>query len=131
MVAPQCGEMIGHRMAPRMRLWWRRLKVVVRQRWEAPACFQKRGSFAQSASVPVPIEDRRHERAQVLHAIGSGTNDDDTERERRDLLLEFNTAVHCDQNIIVAPHAAQEFPVLDTGPTAADHCLDSMPAELR
>jgi hypothetical protein len=40
-------------------------------------------------------EDRRHERAQVLHAIGSGTNDDDTERERRDLLLELNTALIC------------------------------------
>jgi hypothetical protein len=76
-------------------------------------------------------EDCRHKRAQVPHAIGSGTNDDDTERERRDLLLELDTAVHCDQNIKVAPHAAQEFPVLDTGPTAACHCLDSVAAELR
>jgi hypothetical protein len=76
-------------------------------------------------------EDRRHERAQVLHAIGSGANDDYTERQRRDLLLELDTAVHRDQNIIVAPHAAQEFPVLDTGPTAVDHGLDSMEAELR
>src|ERR1700732_138651 len=39
-----------------MRLWWRRLKVVVRQRCDAPASFQKRVSFAQSASVPVPID---------------------------------------------------------------------------
>jgi len=76
-------------------------------------------------------ENRRHKRPQVLHAIGSGSDDDDAEGERRDLMLELDTAVHCDQNIKVAPHAAQEFPVLDTGPTAACHCLDSVAAELR
>jgi hypothetical protein len=57
-------------------------------------------------------EDRRLEWAQVLHAIGSGTNDDNPERDNRDLLLELNTAVHCDQNIITARDASQEFPVL-------------------
>jgi hypothetical protein len=67
----------------------------------------------------------------VLHAIGSGTDDDYTERERRDLLLELDTAVHCDQDIVMAPHPAQEFPVLDAGPTALDHRLHSMAAELR
>jgi hypothetical protein len=76
-------------------------------------------------------EDRWHERVQVLHAIGSGTNDDYTERERRDLLLELDAPVHCDQNIIVAGHASQELPVRDTGPTAVDHSLDSMAEELR
>lgn len=77
------------------------------------------------------IENRRHQRAQVLHAIGLGANDDDTERQIRDLLLELDTAVHRDQNIIMAAHAVQEFPVLDAGPTAADHSLDDMAVELR
>ena len=76
-------------------------------------------------------EDRAHERPQVLHAVGSGTNDDYTKRQNRDLLLELNTAVHCDQNIITIRHASQELTVLDTRPTAADHSLDSMAEELQ
>jgi hypothetical protein len=75
-------------------------------------------------------EDRRHEWAQVLHAIGSGTDDDYAERERRDVLLELDTAVHCDQNVVIAPHPAQEFAVLDAGPTALHDRLGSMAAEL-
>jgi len=67
----------------------------------------------------------------VLHAIGSSTDDDYTERERRDLLLELDTAVHCDQNVVVAPHSAQEFAVLDAGPTALHNRLDSMAAVRR
>ena len=64
-------------------------------------------------------------------AIGAGTDDDDAERERRDLLLELDSTVHRDQNIIVAPHAAQEFTILNAGPTAPGHGLDRMAAELR
>jgi hypothetical protein len=76
-------------------------------------------------------DDRRYEWAQVLRAIGSGANEDYTEKERRDLLLELDAAVHCDQNIVMATHAVQEFPVLDAGPTAADHSFDDMAGELR
>jgi hypothetical protein len=76
-------------------------------------------------------EHRRHERAQVLHAIGSGTDDEYTERERRYLLLELDTAVHCDQNVVMATHPAQEFAILDTGPTAPHNRSDRMAVELR
>jgi len=47
------------------------------------------------------------------------------------LLLEFDTAVHCDENIKVATHAVQEFPVLEASPTAVGYRLDRMAAELR
>src|SRR5947207_1724784 len=53
---------------PGMRLWWRRLKVVVRQRCEAPACFQNAfpwpsPSPSRCPSTPRPRSTQRRCRA--------------------------------------------------------------------
>ena len=74
-------------------------------------------------------EDRWHKRAQVLYAVGSGTNDDYTKRQRRDVLLELDAAVHCEQNIISAPHAPQQLAIPHPGPTASNHSLYNMAVE--
>ena len=65
----------------------------------------------------------------MLHAIGSGMDDDYTERKRRDLLLELGAAVHREQNVISLPHAPQQLAILDPGPTASGHSLNSMAVE--
>src|ERR1700730_1038961 len=62
--------------------------------------------------------DRRHERHQILHAIVSGANQHNAETQCRDALLELDAAVHRDEGIILAVHAAQRLAVLDPGPAA-------------
>ena len=75
-------------------------------------------------------DDRRHERSQILDAVGSGANDDDAERQSPDLMLELDAAVHRHEDIIFTPHAAQELAILDPGPAARDICVDRMTGEL-
>ena len=75
------------------------------------------------------VEDRGHERAEVQHAIGSGSDDDYGKRKRRDLLLELDAAVHCEQHVISVPHAPEQLAIFDPGPTASDHSLNSMAVE--
>ena len=65
----------------------------------------------------------------MLHAIGSGTNDHYTERERLDLLLELDAAVHCDQDIVMATNAVQEIALLDASPATTNDSVDGMAAE--
>jgi len=45
-------------------------------------------------------EDRRHERPEVLHAIGYCSDDYDTKWEHRDGLLELDATIHCDQDVV-------------------------------
>jgi hypothetical protein len=76
-------------------------------------------------------EERRHERPEVLHAIGCGAHDDNAEWEHRDGLLELQAAVHRAQGIVVATHAVEEIAVLDASPATADHRVNIMAAEFR
>src|SRR5947208_605791 len=76
-------------------------------------------------------EYRRNERADVLQTIGCGMRDDDTKGERRDRLLKFDATVHRDQNIVVAAHPAQKLAILDSGPAAAGHGINSVAGEIR
>src|SRR5208282_2966324 len=50
-------------------------------------------------------------------------------RKRRDLLLELDAAVHCKQHVVSVPHAPEQLAILDPGPTASDHSLNSMAVE--
>jgi hypothetical protein len=63
-------------------------------------------------------EDRRHEWPQILHAVGSGTNEHNPEWQCREALLELDAAVDCDEDIILADHSAQQFAILDPSPAA-------------
>ena len=74
-------------------------------------------------------KDRRHERFQVLYTVGLGANENDAERQYRDVLLEFDAAVHCDEDIVLTPHAAQQLAVLDPCLTTARYGVHSMTAE--
>lgn len=76
-------------------------------------------------------EDRRHERSQILNTVGRGANEDDTERQYGYALLEPDIPVHCNEDIIVTPHAAQQFAVLDACPAAAGHSVYGMTAQFR
>src|ERR1700730_10926463 len=76
-------------------------------------------------------EDRRHERPQMLHAVGSGTDEHNAKRQCRDGLLELDAAVHCDENIILTAHSAQELAVLDPAPAATGNGVYGMTREFR
>src|SRR6266567_6081432 len=76
-------------------------------------------------------EDRRNQRRKVLQPIGCGVHDDDPEREPRDWLLELDATVHCDQDIVVAAHSAQEIAILDASPAASDHGINVVTGELQ
>ena len=76
-------------------------------------------------------EDRRHERSQILNTVGRGANEDDTERQYGYALLEPDIPVHCNEDIIVTPHAAQQFAVLNACPALASYCVHRMAAKFR
>jgi hypothetical protein len=76
-------------------------------------------------------EDRRHKRPQILHAVGRSNNDHNTERQCRDALLKLDTAVHCDEGIMVTAHSTQQLAVLDPSPPATGHGVYGMSVEFR
>ena len=47
------------------------------------------------------------------------------------VLLELDIAVRCDEDVVLAPHPAQQLAVLDTRPAAAGHRVDGMTAQFR
>jgi len=76
-------------------------------------------------------EDRRHERPQILHAVGSGTDEHNAKGQCRDGLLELDAAVHCDEDIILTAHSAQQLAVLDPAPAATGNGVHGMTREFR
>jgi hypothetical protein len=48
-----------------------------------------------------------------------------------DALLELDAAVHCDENIILTAHSAQQLAVLDPAPAAAGNGVYGMTSESR
>src|SRR5438874_2019170 len=76
-------------------------------------------------------EDRWHERPQILHTIGWGANEHNAKRQCRDALLELDAAVHCDEDIILTAHSAQQLAVLDPAPAATGDGVYGMTREFR
>jgi hypothetical protein len=76
-------------------------------------------------------EDRRHEQPQILHAVGSGTDEHKAKRQCRDALLEPDAAIHCDADIILTAHFAQQLAVLDPAPAATGNGVYGMTREFR
>jgi hypothetical protein len=70
------------------------------------------------------VDDQGYKGPEVHHAVGRGANEDDPEREGRDVLLELDAAVHGDEDVVVPAHALEEFAVLDASPTTADDGID-------
>jgi hypothetical protein len=66
-----------------------------------------------------------------LHAVGSGTNEHNAKRQCREALLELDAAVHCDENIILTGHSAQQFAVLDPSPPATGDSVYRMTMKFR
>ena len=50
--------------------------------------------------------------------VGSGTDEHNAKRQCRDALLELDAAVHCDEEILLTAHSAQQRAVLDPAPAA-------------
>jgi hypothetical protein len=75
--------------------------------------------------------DRRHERHQILHAIGSGANQHNAKTQCRDALLELDAAVHRDEGIELAAHSAEQLAVLDPGPAATGNGVYGMTRKFR
>src|SRR5260370_32935342 len=76
-------------------------------------------------------EDRRHERRQILHAVGRGADEENAKRQCRDALLELDAAVHCDEDIILIAYSAQQLAVLDPAPAATGNGVHCMTMEFR
>jgi hypothetical protein len=62
-------------------------------------------------------------------AVGLGANEDDAKWQYRDVLLEFDAAIHRNKDIVLTAHAAQQLAVLDADPTAARYRVYSMAAK--
>jgi hypothetical protein len=54
------------------------------------------------------------------HPIGRGKNEKDSERQRRNILLELDALVHGEQSIVLATHALQKVTVFDASPATSD-----------
>src|SRR5580692_10415748 len=76
-------------------------------------------------------EDRGHERPQMLHAVGSGANEHNAKGQCRDALLELDAPVHCDEDMILTAHSAQQLAVLDPAPAATGDGVHCMPVDVR
>lgn len=63
-------------------------------------------------------------------AIGDGTDDDDAKWQYPDVLLEFEIAVQCDEDVADIPGVAQEFAILDAGPAQTVHGQDFMTVQM-
>jgi len=89
-------------------------RTVGRSRVEKAAFVRKVSSFFQVVARPSeptnvlnlawsnPVERGeyfRNERGQIRNAIGGGTDNNDTKRESRDVLLVFEMAIHRHQGI--------------------------------
>ena len=64
-------------------------------------------------------------------AIGGRTDEKHPERQAREGLLEFDTAVHRDQRFVFSPHASKKLTVRDAGPATADDRVDTVALEHR
>ena len=52
------------------------------------------------------VEDGGYEWPQVLHPVGCGAHEDDSVGKRRNIVLELDTAVHRNEDVVIAAHAA-------------------------
>ena len=54
------------------------------------------------------------------HSIGGGENEKDSERQRRNVLLELDASVHGEQSVILVTHASKKIAVIDASPATSD-----------
>ena len=99
-------------------------------------CLSAGGSGADPTNAPRVDrgeggEDRRHERPQILHAVGSGAREHNAKRQCRDALLKLDDAVHRDKNIILAARSAERLAVPDPTPAATGNGVYGMTMEFR
>jgi hypothetical protein len=67
----------------------------------------------------------------MLHAPGSAANEHYAKRQCRDALLELDAALHCDEDITLTAHSAQQLAVLDPAPAATGNGVYGMTREFR
>jgi hypothetical protein len=117
-----------------------RLRSLLRGRGEKQSPWPRSALLLSSAADALNLarrdrcnhgKNRRHERSEVLQAIGCGAHDENSERKHRNWLLGLDATVHRDQNIVVAAHPAQELAILDAGPPATDHRVNIVAAAFR
>lgn len=75
------------------------------------------------------VEDRRHERLEVHHAVRWRTDKKHAERHCCQVLLELDAPVHRDQGVVLATHTPQKLSVRDAHPATADHGIDTVALE--
>jgi hypothetical protein len=63
------------------------------------------------------------------HPIGWGENEKDSERQRRNVLLELDALVHGEHRIVLATHASKKVAVFDASPATSDNGGDAMAFE--
>ena len=67
----------------------------------------------------------------MCHPVGCGTDQEDAERKRCEILLELQAAVHRDQRIVPSAHALQEVAVLHARPSTANDGIHLVAEERR
>lgn len=71
------------------------------------------------------FEDRGNEWLEVRDPVGRGENEEDSERQHSDVLLELDALVHREQGVVLPAHTLKKIAVLDTRPPAmGDGCGD-------
>jgi hypothetical protein len=58
-------------------------------------------------------------------------NEHNAKGQCRDALLELDAAVHCDEDVVVTTHSAQQVAILDPASAAAGNGVHCLPVEFR
>ena len=77
------------------------------------------------------LENRRYKRVQMDHAVRVCQNQEDAQLKPRNVLLEFEVAIHCYQYLETPLRAVQKFAVLDTSPAQTGNGGDLVTHQLR
>lgn len=75
------------------------------------------------------VEDRRHERLEVHHAVGWRADKKHAEGHCCQVLLELDASVHRNQRVVLAPHTPEKLAVRDARPATVDHGIDAVALE--
>ena len=67
----------------------------------------------------------------MCHPVGCGTDQEDAERKRYEIVLELQAAVHRDQRIVLSAHTLQEVAVLHARPSTANDGIHWVAEERR
>ena len=87
-------------------------------RWSWPGFSSGRG-----------VQNCWYERLEMNHPVGGSPDKEYARDERRQILLELDTAIHRDQHVVHAFHPPQQFAIADARPTAAGYRIDTVAVE--